>query len=561
MDCDVAIVGGGPAGSTAGAILKKYSPGLNVAIFERERFPRDHVGESLLPSISAILVEMGCWEAVEAAGFPIKVGATYRWGRSPELWDFDFLAGNPFQDQERPAPYAGQRLFTAFQVDRSRYDEILLDHAAALGCEVFQEAKIVEVGRTGDAVAVLRLESGETVVARHYLDASGSSGIIRRAMGVAADSPSTLRNIAIWDYWQNADWAVELGVGGTRIQVMSLGYGWLWFIPLGPTRTSIGLVLPADFYRRSGKRPEQLYLEAIQAEPIITSLTANATREAKLQTTSDWSFLSQRLTGENWMLVGESAGFADPILSAGLTLTHHGAREAAYTILELERGSLDKDWLRTEYCSRQSQRIKTHIRFADYWYSANAQFHDLKGFTAELAAANGLDLSPEKAWAWLAQGGFISEEVNSGTGGFTLLFLKGSRDYLANLEFESPLESNNDFRLNLGGATWKDRAWYRDGGVVKDPCYTRDGKVLPVGEAFEFVIHILQQRTKLPDIIQLLNAEGARVPQLTRQFPEALEAMVFDGWVTASYDPALPRFPIRQRGAFCHWNTDIQNKN
>lgn len=566
MQCDVAIIGGGPAGATAGCILRKYNPDLRVCIFERETFPRDHVGESLLPSISAILTEMGCWDQIEAAGFPIKVGATYRWGKTPELWDFDFLSGVPFQDQPRPAEYSGQRVLTAFQVDRARYDEILLDHAAQMGCQVRQGVKVARVARDGDRVERIRLESGEEVESRYYLDASGASGILRRAMGIRVDYPTNLRNIAVWDYWQNAEWAVKIGVGATRIQIMTLPYGWLWFIPIGPTRTSIGLVVPAEYYKQTGSKPEQIYSEAVRQDPIISSLIANAASEGKLQTTRDWSFLADRMAGENWFLIGESAGFADPILSAGLTLTHHGAREAAYTVLESDRGELPADWLRTEYTNRQRSRIATHIRFADYWYTANSQFKDLKAFTADLAKSNGLDLAPDKAWAWLAQGGFISEEVTAGVGGFTLLFLKGSKDYLGDLKHESPLEANNVFALNLAGATWKDRAWYRNGGIVKDPCYVRDGKVLPVSEAFEFVVHILQQRTKLPDIIQLLNGELARnadnprLLHLIRQFPEALEAMVFDGWVAASHDPSMPNFPLVQHGSFCHWNTDIAHR-
>ena len=91
LDVDVAIVGAGPGGSTCGALLKKYSPHLKVSIFERETFPRDHVGESLLPIVSNILEEMGVWDDVESCGFPIKIGGTYRWGNTSDLWDFNFL--------------------------------------------------------------------------------------------------------------------------------------------------------------------------------------------------------------------------------------------------------------------------------------------------------------------------------------------------------------------------------------------------------------------------------------------------------------------------------------
>ncbi|MBV8514105.1 MAG: tryptophan 7-halogenase, partial [Acidobacteria bacterium] len=115
---DLAIVGGGPAGSTVASLLKKYQPELKVAIFEREKFPREHIGESQLPAISPILNELGAWDKVEAANFPIKVGATYRWGNTKGLWKFDFLL-HPFEDEPRPGKYNQQRESTAFQVDRS----------------------------------------------------------------------------------------------------------------------------------------------------------------------------------------------------------------------------------------------------------------------------------------------------------------------------------------------------------------------------------------------------------------------------------------------------------
>src|ERR1700722_14015595 len=129
MDCDVAVIGGGPGGSTLGTFLKKYNPNISVEIFEREVFPRDHVGESHLPLISYYLDEMGVWDRIEAADFPIKIGATYKWGKTKELWDFDFIFGGQLKDEPRPAKFEGQRRFTAFQVDRAKYDQILLDYA------------------------------------------------------------------------------------------------------------------------------------------------------------------------------------------------------------------------------------------------------------------------------------------------------------------------------------------------------------------------------------------------------------------------------------------------
>jgi len=559
---DVAIVGGGPAGSTAGAMLKLHNPDLRVAIFEREVFPRDHIGESLLPPISSILHEMGCWDKVEAANFPIKLGATYRWGKNPELWDFDFVPVDQFKETPRPARYEGQRTATAFQVDRSIYDKILLDHASELGCNVRQGTKVAKVHRSGDCVTGLELAGHTNVTARHYIDASGNSGILRRAMGVECDHHPALQNIAIWDYWQNAEWAVKIGVGGTRIQVRSLPYGWIWFIPMGPTRTSVGLVIPAEYYSKSGKRPAELYAQALAQETAVSSLLANARCEGKLQSTKDWSFLAARNTGENWYLIGECAGFADPILSAGVTMAHIAGQQVAYTINEIEHGG-DSHWLKEQFGLRQRQRINTHIRFGDYWYTANDQLKELKEFTSKLADSCGLDLSPEKAWDWIARGGFIDEELAIGIGGFGLTSLKESGAYLADLSYESPLEKCNVFRLNLEGAATKDRASYLDGRVGKTLCYTRDGRVLPIRGVFELLVSILEHESKLRNIVEVLNycaQQNAKnrdfVQNVLPQVTQALEAMVRDGWVRASYDPKQPLATLSSGFSGFHANKD-----
>lgn len=548
---DVAIIGGGPGGSTTASFLRKYGEDVNVVVLEREKFPRDHVGESQLPPISRVLDELGVWDKVEAANFPIKIGATYRWGKNPELWHFEFVPRSEFRDEPRPAKYDGQRRWTAFQVDRAIYDEILLRHAEELGAEVREETKVVKVEHAEDRVTGLVLESGEIITADMYVDASGHSGLIRRTLGVETHSPTALQNIAIWEYWQNAEWAETVGTGGTMVQVLSLDYGWFWFIPLGPTRTSIGFITSAKYYKESGLRPEQLYDKALGEEPMIQALTKNATREGNLQTTKDWSFVANRMVGENWMLVGESAGFADPILAAGLSLTHTSAREAAFTIMELARGGEDRGWLLEQYEAGQRKRVSNHIRFADFWYTSNAQFADLKEHTREIAATNGLELSADKAWAWLAQGGFIDEEMTLGLAGFSIDQVKDLSRFLSDATPEEHVPNNNIFRLNLMGAKKMDRAVYSLGRVERRPCYVRGGKLLPSIAVIDLVIHCLNHWQTRPDIDKGLRyiAEGYKndelfVNALLPQFENALESMVADGWVSAYFEPSIPMSPL-----------------
>lgn len=566
MHFDVAVIGGGPAGSTLGTLLQKYGPGVKVGIFEREVFPRDHVGESQLPGTSAVLAEMGVWDKVEAADFPIKIGATYRWGKSADLWDFEFLPKEMFENKVRPAKYIGQRTQTAFQVDRAVYDKILLDHAEETGCEVYQGRGVRSVEREGDRVLKLVLDDGEEVTAEFFADASGHTGILRRAMGVESEVPTSLQNVAFWDYWQNAKWATEIGTGGTFVQVMSLGYGWLWFIPLGPTRTSVGLIVPAEYYKASGKRPEEMYREAIAEEPRISELMKGARSEEKFATTKDWSFLAERHSGENWFLVGESGGFADPILAAGLTITHVAAREAAYTILEMGRGRYEADWLRLQYDRRQARRISNHIRFADFWYSTNGQFSDLQDFSAQLAKDSGLSFGAQDAWRWIAQGGFIDEDLTFGTGGYNLETLKALPEFLGQFEAGDTFAGKNTVALHVDDSDVDVdvRAFYREGGVERVECYVRDGQVLPMRWVVPPLISILRREKSLAGVMERLaqatanlNVDEGRKQLYWGSSVRALEAMVIDGWASLGFDPGLAEFSLEGSQAGVRWSDSV----
>ena len=544
---DVAIIGGGPAGSSLGSLLKKYAPDLSVVILEREKFPRDHVGESMLPVVSRVIHNMGCWDAIEAAGFPVKIGATYRWGLSRELWDFDFLAGQTYDDAPRPSEFKGQRRGTAFQVDRSIFDDILLKHAASVGVDVRQETKVAEVLHKDDAVTGLELEDGSIVTARYTIDASGHSGLLRRSLGIEVTEPSALKNIAIWRYWQDAEWAVTIGASGTRIQIWSLGWGWIWIIPITPTRTSIGLVVPAAYYKKSGKRPQELYDEALGQEPNVRHLLEGAAAEEELHTTKDWSFIASRMAGENWFLVGEAAGFADPILSAGVSMAMVGGQEAAITIAELERGALDRSWLKSEFEKSQIRRIKAHIQFADYWYTANAHFKDLIEYTGSIANESGMPLKGQDAWQWLGTGGFV-QMGGAGIAGFTLAGTKWLVDAFEESSPEWKISKNNVFTLNLEGATKVDIALFHEGSIEPISGLSRNKKLLPARGVYRFLVQALTRSNRLDALMAQIEGDWCARPETggngMRTAFEALEAMVNDGWVTASRTLELPTLSL-----------------
>ncbi len=397
---DVVVIGGGPGGSTLGTLLRKYAPSIRVLILEKERFPRDHIGESQLPPVGRVLDEMGAWDKVEAAEFPIKFGATYTWGRTSEPWTFGFIPPEEIpRDYTRPGKYEGWRRQVALQVDRAIYDKILLDHAASVGCEVRQETKVVGVDHADDEVRSLRLSDGSSVQGRYYVDASGNAAVLRRELGVQVQAPELLRNVAFWDYWSAKDMNAPIWLNGaTRIHIRSTAYGWIWYIALGLDKTSIGLVCNADYYKKLAKKPADLYHEAINSDPLVLKLIGAGVPRGQIDSTTDWSYVAERAYGRNWFLCGESLGFADPILSAGLTLTHTCAQHLAYTILELDRREHPRAWLLEQFQDTQLKRVRQHIRFADYWYTGNGLFSAIQETCTKIAKESGLPLSPAGAY-------------------------------------------------------------------------------------------------------------------------------------------------------------------
>ncbi len=337
------------------------------------------------------------------------------------------------------------------------------------------------------------------------------------------------------------------------VQVMSFGWGWLWFIPLGPTRTSLGLITSAEYYKASGKTTEQLYLEAIEGEPRIRALVANAQRENTLRATKDWSFIADRMYGENWFLAGDVCGFADPILAAGMSLAHMGARRVAFSILELLGGNPDPQWIKDQFQRLHTKHIGNHIRFADYWYSVNAKFTDLKEYCSQIAKDAGFTLNAEDAFRWLGTGGFADEISGLPFAGtFRLGVVKELTAKFGGQPSDWSFLHNNIFELDLEGAKEDYVAVYEKGRVLKIPCYVRDGKTLSRYLIFGLVFDALRQEREVRRISPAIGhlarlAKFELSPELGRLCMEALEAMVSEGWVKASYDPSVPMLPEAMR--------------
>lgn len=560
---DVAIIGGGPGGTTTGCMLKKYNPALRILIVEKEKFPRDKIGESQLPPIGAVLNEIGAWEKVERAGFPVKIGGTYTWGKTTSPWVFEFVPESQIPDVvERPGAYEGWRRQVAFQVDRSIYDQILIEHAREFGCDAREEVAVEKILHDGDdMVTGLKLSTGETVTARYYIDASGNAAVLRKGMGVKCDVPTALKNVAFWNYWEDPEWANWPDAKATRIHIRSLPFGWIWFIRLGATRTSVGVVCPAEYYKKVGKKPQQFYDEAIALEKEVTAKLAKAKAPKEVVGTTDWSFVVDRTYGKNWFLVGECSGFADPILSAGLTLTQTGARELAYTILELDRGELERDWLLQRYDEVQTRRVRQHMRFAEFWYSANGLFDAVRENCSKIAEESGFKLNAAEAFRWLSFGG-LTEDVQgqAGIGGLDLTGVKQVMMRMTEGEMPWKIDQMTNFKLNLANAKEAFVGTLRDGRIHKVRSYTRGNKHIAEVGPQGLVMAALRQHEAADEIMTFLQRHLAKqhspahVAAGVNQALQILEVMVQDHWVFCEAKknrPAL-RVATPKEGAIIH---------
>ena len=572
IHCDIAIIGGGPGGSTLASLLRKYAPQLEVLVIERESFPRDHVGESQLPPISRILDQMGVWDKVEAAGFPIKFGASYTWGKTTTPWVFGFIPEHEVGDTTRPGRYQGWRQQVAFQVDRAIYDKILLDHAAELGARLLQPAKVARValaeehpkstesgpepdGQQGSAgtqrVSHLELADGRQVAARYYVDASGNAAVLRRQLGIPVDAPTVLRNVAFWNYWSRPGLNLPLLEKSTvRVLIRSISFGWLWYIALSDDRTSVGLVCHADYFKSSEKRPAELYAQAIAEEPQIAKLLDGAETQNPVATTTDWSFVTTASCGPNWFLVGEALGFADPILAAGLTLTHTSAEHCACTILELLRGNHEPDWLRQQYHQIQTRRVRQHMKFAEYWYSANGLFTSILDHCAEIASHAGLNFDPQDAFRWLSNGGIDDHPGQFAIGGLGLSGLKAVQHRFANVDSQQVaylIDGMNTFTLDLEGAQQESMAVCREGKILAVPLLVRGGQKLPIVGTYGLIFQALRSARFIDQILPAVQQQILQScpDPITRKVTMdnallCLEAMVAQGWVRCEQTPQRP---------------------
>jgi flavin-dependent dehydrogenase len=329
LSADVVVIGGGPAGSAAATMLARK--GWQVTVLERAQFPRDHVGESLLPASIPVLEELGALPAVESAGFLLKHGATMVWGSGDAPWSWYFKE-------------TSQRYPHSYQVWRPQFDQILLENAKAQGVTVLEGHQVTEVIFDGDEAIGVEFtnaqgESGEAQC-RFVVDASGQSTLLARHLGSKQWDPF-FRNLAVYAYFTGAKPLPE--PDQNNIFIESYRYGWLWSIPLHTERTSVGAVVDSAIGQEGiQKNGAKAFLEAQLAQSGHTkAMLENAKMDSEPTVVMDWSYTAEKLFGPGYILAGDAACFVDPLFSSGVHLAlMSGVLAAAYVTTALNDSSM-----------------------------------------------------------------------------------------------------------------------------------------------------------------------------------------------------------------------------
>ena len=356
----VIVIGGGPGGSASAALLARQ--GFHVTLCERARFPREHVGESLLPASIPILENLGVIAEIEAAGFTPKYGATMVWGRDPAPWSWHFAETN--------ATYPH-----AYQVWRPTFDHILLQNAARNGVEVREGCRVLSASVEGEerpSVTVRDEASGlaETLSADWIVDASGQQGLLARQLDLRTHD-QFFRNLAVYSYYNGA--ARLAGKDAGNIFIEAYEHGWSWAIPLPDDVMSVGVVVDSQW---GGEQLGTVGADAFfQQQLALTDRTAQMLAPAALleppRVIRDWSYTSDRLVGENFILVGDAACFIDPLFSSGVHLALSSAvLAAAYVTSALRQPDL-REPAAAVYSQLYRQQYHQFREMAALFYASN----------------------------------------------------------------------------------------------------------------------------------------------------------------------------------------------
>jgi len=360
---DVIVVGGGPGGSTAASFIAME--GHKVLLLEREKFPRHQIGESLLPAtINGICVMLGVTDELAKANFTHKLGGTYRWGKHPEPWSFTFGPSSMIP---------GSQAF-AYQVERMKFDHILLNNSRKKGVDVREQHTVTEILEEGGRVAGVGFTDDQgrrkMAGARYVIDASGNTTTLSRTVGERIYS-KFFQNVAVYCYFK----------GGKRLpppysgNIVSEAFsdGWCWYIPLSAELTSVGAVVAREHADKLKEGPEAAMKHFINSTVMVKDLLSAATRitegpYGQYRVRKDYSYCNTRFWAPGALLVGDAACFVDPVFSSGVHLATYSALLAARSVNSCLRGEIGEEKSLNEFEQRYRREFGNFYQFLIAFY-------------------------------------------------------------------------------------------------------------------------------------------------------------------------------------------------
>ena len=355
----VVVIGAGPSGSIAAAILKRK--GHDVLILERQRFPRFSIGESLLSHCLDFVEEAGMLEAVRAANFQTKHGAAFGWGERYSEFDF----------RETFTPGMG----STYQVQRADFDKLLADQAELQGVEIRYEEEIfaVDFSREQPRLSVRRLLDGHEyqVECDFVLDGSGYGRVLPRLLDLDTPSSFPVRK-AVFTHVEDR----SAGTGFDREKILITTHPthrdvWFWTIPFSNGRCSIGVVAHADHYEGRSEDLDACLKQFIAETPSLAKVLKNAVWDTPARTIGGYSANVKTLHGPGFALLGNAAEFLDPVFSSGVTIAMRSSSMAA-NLLDRQLKGESVDW-ETEFAIPLKRGVDTFRVYVEGWYDGSFQ--------------------------------------------------------------------------------------------------------------------------------------------------------------------------------------------
>jgi flavin-dependent dehydrogenase len=390
---DVVVIGGGPAGSTVSTLLAQQ--GYRVQLFERERFPRFHIGESLIPETYWVFKRLKMLDKMKASPFVKKFSVQFVNAQGKESAPFYFHDNKPHECSQ------------TWQVIRSEFDTMMLNNAREQGVEVHQPARVLEVLFDGDRAVGVRVQkdggAAEEVRARVVVDASGQSAMLMNRFKLRLWDP-VLNKGAIWTYWEGAYRDSGRDEGATLVIQTTNKQGWWWYIPQHDNTVSVGVVAPFDYLFKGRGSHEQVYNEELEACPAVKKRIAKARRAIGYFATKDYSYRAREVAGEGWVLIGDAFGFLDPLYSSGVLLALKSGEMAADAIAEgLAKGDTSAAQL-GKWGLTFNRGVDRMRRLVCEYYDGFSfgkfirTFPDLKGTVTDLLIGDLFDDRVDKVW-------------------------------------------------------------------------------------------------------------------------------------------------------------------